>query len=93
MNAEHTSVLFVIIVRSLHDMYEMNSCIAGCVSACLSACFNWRIAGRILMKFGIQILPLGATPNLVPSSLLQPVTLKWRSHELVWCELHHRHYV
>jgi hypothetical protein len=36
MNAENTFILFVIIVRSLRDAYEMNACIAGCV--CLPDC-------------------------------------------------------
>jgi hypothetical protein len=33
------------------------------VSACPPACLNFRTDGRILMKFGMDILPLGASPN------------------------------
>jgi hypothetical protein len=46
-----------LVMHFLHDVYEMNT--QG--RSCLSAWFNLRIAGRILMKLGIAVVPLEAT--------------------------------
>lgn len=48
-------------LRSLRDVDEMNAYTADRV--CLSAWFLSRIATRILMKFGMSIMSLEATPN------------------------------
>jgi hypothetical protein len=47
------------IMRSLHDVHEMNAYRAGPIF--LSAWFNSKIAGRIRMKFGMDVMPLGTT--------------------------------
>jgi hypothetical protein len=52
----------IVFMRSLHDGYEMNSCRADRVG--LSACFNPRTVGMILMKFGMDIMPLVASLKL-----------------------------
>jgi hypothetical protein len=46
---------------SLHGVHEMNAYGAGRV--CLSSRFNYRTSGRILIKFGMIIMPLSAIPN------------------------------
>jgi hypothetical protein len=52
-------------MHSLHGVHEMNACIAD--SVCLSILytyFNCRTAAWILMKFGMDFMPLEATWNL-----------------------------
>jgi hypothetical protein len=50
---------------SLGDVHEINAygfCYVS-LSVPLSTYFNSRTAGMILIKFGMDIVPLGATPN------------------------------
>jgi hypothetical protein len=48
-----------IILRSLHDVLEINTYRAG--HDRLSPRFGLRTVGRIWMKFGMDIMPLGST--------------------------------
>jgi hypothetical protein len=54
-----------VVMIYLHDVHEMNAKRAGriCLSVRLSAWFNSRAAGRILMKFGMDVMQLGTTIN------------------------------
>jgi hypothetical protein len=54
-----STLAFVVIMHSLHNVHEMNTQRAGHV--CLSAWFNSITAGRIWMKFGMDVMPLGTT--------------------------------
>jgi hypothetical protein len=50
-------------MRSLNDVQKINAYKTGhaCLSVCLSAWFNSRTAGRIWMKFCMDIMPLETT--------------------------------
>jgi hypothetical protein len=55
-------ILFMTSVHSLHDVHNMNTYRADHI--CLSVCFTWKTAGRILMKFSVNVMLLEATPEL-----------------------------
>jgi hypothetical protein len=56
-------ILHIHFTRSLHEEHERNALWAGRLSVRLSACFNSRTTGRIRMKFGMEVVPLGTTPK------------------------------
>jgi hypothetical protein len=53
----------LIIMRSLHNVHEMNACRADqvCLSVHMPAWFNLSTAEQIWIKFGMGIMPLGPT--------------------------------
>jgi hypothetical protein len=74
---EYNTLLHSVIMRSLHDVHEMNGCTADNVR--LSAWFNSRAAARISTKFGLDVLPLEATLKSYLFNFLQSVISTWSS--------------
>jgi hypothetical protein len=59
-------------LHSLHDVHEMDACRADPVS--LSACVNSRTVGQILIKFGIDVMPLETTPTIGNTNMAEART-------------------
>jgi hypothetical protein len=73
------------VMSSLHDAHEMNACGAHLLSAITH---NSRTTRQIWIKFGMDVMPLGSTPNIFVN-VLQLVLLTWHTNEMMkWDQLY-----
>jgi hypothetical protein len=65
LNTDIFKIDLLFIVRSLHEVHEMNAYRADCVCPSVrpSTCLNSETAGRILIKFDTDVMPLDSTPD------------------------------
>jgi hypothetical protein len=91
---DNAYAVFPVIIRSLHDVYEMNVYMTGYV--CLSVCLSVRMIQlenrwRDLDKIWYRRYAIGDCRKIVLYNFLKSVIPTWRANKLVRLDRYYRH--